>query len=88
METGEKSIKCNQCDFATSVASHLRRHLKTHSEEKSNKCNQSNFTSSYGRDLRDRMKIHSGENLNKCNQCEKGQINATNVTMPLLGQTF
>ena len=32
--------KCNQCEFATSYASALRTHLKTHREEKSNKCNQ------------------------------------------------
>ena len=31
-----KSNKCNQCDFASSYASALRRHLKTHGGEKSN----------------------------------------------------
>ena len=33
--SGEKSNKCNQCDFASSYASALRTHLKTHSGEKS-----------------------------------------------------
>ena len=33
----EKPHKCNQCDYASSQASSLRRHLKTHSWEKSNK---------------------------------------------------
>ena len=32
--SGEKSNKCNQCDFASSYASALRTHLKTHSGEK------------------------------------------------------
>ena len=32
--------KCNQCDYASFQAGHLREHLKTHSGEKSNKCNQ------------------------------------------------
>ena len=31
-----KSNKCNQCDFASSQAGDLRRHLKTHGGEKSN----------------------------------------------------
>ena len=31
MHSGEKSSKCNQCDFASSQASDLRRHVKTHS---------------------------------------------------------
>ena len=31
---GEKSNKCNQCDYASSWAGHLRRHLKTHNGEK------------------------------------------------------
>jgi uncharacterized Zn-finger protein len=38
--SGEKSNKCNQCDYASSQAGVLRRHLKTHSGEKPNKCNK------------------------------------------------
>ena len=34
-ENVTKSNKCNQCDFASSYASALRTHLKTHSGEKS-----------------------------------------------------
>ena len=33
--TGEKSYKCNQCDFASVWASALKGHLKTHAGEKS-----------------------------------------------------
>ena len=48
---GEKSNKCNQCDYASSEAGHLRRHLKTHSREKSYKAGN----------LRRHSKTHSGE---------------------------
>ena len=42
---GEKSNKCNQCEYASSVKSSLRTHLKMHSGEKSNKCNQCDYAS-------------------------------------------
>ena len=34
-----KSNKCNQCEYASSQAGDLSRHLKMHSGEKSNKYN-------------------------------------------------
>ena len=76
--SGEKTNKCNQCDFASSYAGALRTHLKTHSGEKSNKCNQCDYTSSQTSNLRTHFKMHSG----------KSQTNATNVTMPLLIQAI
>ena len=36
----EKSNKCNQCNYASSLKSSLKRHFKTHTGEKSIKCNQ------------------------------------------------
>ena len=65
-----KSNKCNQCDFASSQAGDLRKHLKTHSGEKANKCNQCNYASAEASDLRRHLKTHSGEKSNKCNQCD------------------
>ena len=56
-----RSNKCNQCDYASSYASNLRMHLKTHSGEKSNKCNQWDFASAHARSLRLHLKTHSGE---------------------------
>ena len=32
--SGEKPSKCNQCNYESSQASHLRTHLKTHSGKK------------------------------------------------------
>ena len=60
-EGREKSNKCNQCDFASSYASHLRRHLKTHSGEKPNKCNQCDYASGYTSALRRHLKTHIGK---------------------------
>ena len=96
-----KSNKCNQCDYASSVAGSLKRHLKTHSGEKS--CD---YASSQAGNLRKHLKIHSGEKSNKCYQrnyasfCAgnlrrhlkthsgENQTNATNVTMHPLWQAI
>ena len=43
IHSGDKSNKCNQCNYASLQAGDLRKHLKTHSGEKSNKCNASNL---------------------------------------------
>ena len=67
---GERTNKCNQCDFASSYASALRRHLKNHSGEKPYKCNQCDYASSKAGNLRAHLKTHSGEKSNKCNQCD------------------
>ena len=56
-----KSNKCNQCNYASSRAGHLKQHLKTHSGEKSKKCNQCDFTSYQKGDLRRHLKRHSAE---------------------------
>ena len=41
---GEKSYKCNQCEFASVYPASLRKHMKTHSGERSYKCNQCDYT--------------------------------------------
>ena len=53
------SHKCNQCDYVSSKASHLTRHLKTHSGEKLNKCNQCDYASYEPGNLRRHLKTHS-----------------------------
>ena len=41
-----RRVNCNQCDYESSSAGNLRKHLKKCGEEMSQKCNQSNFASS------------------------------------------
>ena len=54
--SGEKSNRCNQCDYASSQADNLRSLLKTCIEEKSNKWNKCEFGCSDPSSLRSHMK--------------------------------
>ena len=56
-----KSNQCNQCDYASSRADHLKQHFKTHSGEKPNKCSQCDYASSQAGILRRHLKTHAGE---------------------------
>ena len=75
----ETPNKCNQCDYASSQAGHLRRHLKTHNGEKTNKCNRCYFASSYASALKTHLKTHSGEKSNKCKQCDFASSQSGNL---------
>ena len=52
-----KSNKCNQCDYASANAGHLRRHLKMHSGEKTNKRNQCDYASIQAGHLNDSIAV-------------------------------
>ena len=78
-----KSKKCNRYDYASSQASNLGRHLKTHSGERLIKCNQCDYVSSNTSHLRRHLKIHSGEKSNKCNQCDFVSVHAYSLRLHL-----
>ena len=84
--TGEKSNKCNQCDFVSSHTSTLWIYLKMHSGEKSNICSQCDFVSSHAGNLRKHVVSHGGEKSGNLRTHlkrteEKGKQNATGATM-------
>ena len=78
MHCGEKPKECNMCDYASSDAGSLRKHLKTHSGEKTHKCYQCDYASSQAGNLKTHLK----------NTVEKKQTNATNATMHSLMQVL
>ena len=65
----KKLKKCYQCDYATSVASHLKTHMRRHSGEKSSKCDLCDYSSADSSTLKAHLKIHTGEKSFQCNQC-------------------
>ena len=82
----KKSNICNQCDYASSRAGDLKRHLKSHTGEKPNICNQCDYASSYASPLRIHLKTHSGEEPNKCNQCDYASSQAGDLKRHLKTQ--
>ena len=77
--SGEKSYKCNQCEYASVQAVDLRRHLKSHSGEKLFKCGLCDFASVWAVALRTHLKTHSGEKSYKCNQCDYASARADDL---------
>ena len=61
MHKGEKSNKCNQCDYASPHAANLKQHMIKHTGEKPNKCKQCNFACWDKGNLTNHKIIHSGE---------------------------
>ena len=75
-DSGEKSKKCKQCNYASSDLGNLRTHLKMHSREKYKKCNQCDYAFSRAGNLRIHWKTHSGEKTSiLCNQCDYALCN-------------
>ena len=70
IHNGEKSIKCNQCDFVSYQAGDLRKHLEAHCREKLNKYSQCEceYASSDLSALRTHVKSHFREKSDKCSQ--------------------
>ena len=81
--SGEKSNKCGQCNYASSEASTLRKHLKMHTGEKNKRCNQCDYASYNSGNLMTHLKTHSGEKQNKCNQCNYASSEAGNLSAHL-----
>ena len=82
--SGEKSHKCNQCDFTSVQACDLKKHLKTHSGEKNHKCKQCDYASVQTADLRKHLKTHSGVKSYSCNQCDYAFIQESNFRRHLI----
>ena len=65
--SGEKPYKCTQCDYASTQAGALNRHIKTHSLLKPNQCKWCDYSTIQWSNLAQHLLIHTGEkpHLNK-----------------------
>ena len=68
--TGEKSYKCNKCDYSTQRRNDLRLHMMKHTGENPYKCNKCDYSTQRHNDLRLHMMKHTGEKSYKCNKCD------------------
>nr|XP_027204656.1 zinc finger protein 808-like [Dermatophagoides pteronyssinus] len=67
---GDKRYNCDQCDYATSYKSALKRHIRIHTGDKPYKCKQCEYSTAQHCNLQKHIRIHSGEKPFKCNQCQ------------------
>ena len=67
---------CTMCLKSFPYASHLSKHLSSHSGEKLHKCSQCNKSFGLATNLKKHILTHSGEKVQKCAQCDKsfGQV--------------
>uniref|UniRef100_A0A182VU31 C2H2-type domain-containing protein n=1 Tax=Anopheles minimus TaxID=112268 RepID=A0A182VU31_9DIPT len=70
----EKKHKCDQCDFATRIPGHLRRHLLVHSGSKPYACPHCDYSCNNIENLRKHVittSKHKGKFLYECKICPK-----------------
>ena len=63
------SKKCDQCDYWTTFATTLKRHIRTHGGQKLNKCELCGHLFHQTGNLKRHMLIHNGEKPHKCRHC-------------------
>ena len=68
-QSKEKPHKYTQCNFASSYASQLRVHIKTHSLQKPNKCEWCDYSTTTSSNLTRHLLTHSGEKPHHCKEC-------------------
>ena len=67
--SGEKPYKCTQCDYASTQAGALNRHIKTHSLLKPNQCKWCDYSTIQWSNLAQQLLIHTGEKPHLCKEC-------------------
>ena len=67
--SGEKPYKCTQCDYASTQAGALNRHIKTHSLLKPNQCKWCDYSTIQWSNLAQHLLIHTGEKPHLCKEC-------------------
>ena len=67
--SGEKPYKCTQCDYASTQAGALNRHIKTHSLLKPKQCKWCDYSTIQWSNLAQHLLIHTGEKPHLCKEC-------------------
>ena len=61
IRSGERHFRCEQCNYSSNRAGHLKNHKPTHTGEKFFACKQCNYTCSHSNSLMRHMLSHTGE---------------------------
>ncbi|XP_068083063.1 gastrula zinc finger protein XlCGF52.1-like isoform X1 [Anabrus simplex] len=68
-DTGEKMLRCHECNKTFALRSSLQFHLLIHSGERPYQCDACNSTFARRSNLRDHMKSHAGQRPYHCTHC-------------------
>ena len=69
IRSGERHFRCEQCNYSSNRAGHLKNHKPTHTGGKFFACKQCNYTCSHSNSLMRHMLSHTGEKPFACKQC-------------------
>lgn len=66
---GEKPYLCTQCGASFIQTSHLKEHIRRHSDERPYPCTQCDLSFKHKSTLKSHITIHTGEKPHKCTVC-------------------
>ena len=77
MHTGEKTFKCDQCNYTSAEAGKVKVHKRKHTGEKPPKCDQCSYCSNEASKVKLHMQKQTGDKPFKCDQCNYSATQAT-----------
>ena len=69
VHSGEKPFSCKECNYSSTTASYLKKHMLIHSGETLFSCTQCNYSCTTAANLKQHLQTHSGEKPFICTQC-------------------
>ncbi|XP_049424604.1 zinc finger protein 629-like [Epinephelus fuscoguttatus] len=76
---GKKPFRCSECGKYFSLWQHLRKHIRTHSEEKRFSCSVCKKSFTRSGNLHKHMRTHTGEKPYSCSVCKKSFTESGNL---------
>ena len=80
-------FSCKQCNYSSTVSSHLKKRLLSHSGEKLFSCSQCSFSCTQADNLKIHNRTHSGEKAFNCDQCNYSTAQSAHLSQHMRKHT-
>ena len=80
-------FSCKQCNYSSTVSSHLKKRLLSHSGEKLFSCSQCSFSCTQAGNLKIHNRTHSGEKAFNCDQCNYSTAQSAHLSQHMRKHT-